>query len=91
MDERDRKELREWIEEWRYWLGGAVILSAIWGVQCFRRGEQRFYWPLTPLAVWAAVLIAVAVWPRGGEPDDSWPGPVRGVRARPLPRQMNSR
>ncbi|WP_406476279.1 hypothetical protein [Streptomyces platensis] len=65
--ERDRKELREWIEEWRYWLGGAVILSAVWGVRCLHEGELTFYWPLPPLGVWAAVLVALAVWPRGKE------------------------
>ncbi|MEU6181400.1 hypothetical protein [Streptomyces coeruleorubidus] len=25
--EQDRKDLREWLAEWRYWLGGAVIMS----------------------------------------------------------------
>ncbi|MFJ3948688.1 hypothetical protein ACIPXV_01245 [Streptomyces libani] len=65
--ERDRRDLRAWIEEWRYWLGGAVIMSAVWGVHCFRKGELEFYWPLLPLGVWAAVLVAIAVWPRGGE------------------------
>ncbi|MEU9114994.1 hypothetical protein AB0D04_25205 [Streptomyces sp. NPDC048483] len=63
------RDLREWIEEWRYWLGGAVILSAIWGVNCFRKGEVTRFWPLLPLGVWAAVLVAFAVWPRGREDD----------------------
>ncbi|WP_234323102.1 DUF1707 SHOCT-like domain-containing protein [Streptomyces bikiniensis] len=68
--ERDRKDLREWLAEWRYWLGGAVIMSGIWGADCARRGELTSYWPVTPLAVWAAVLIALAVWPRDGEDGD---------------------
>lgn len=65
--ERGRKDLQEWIEEWRYWLGGAVIMSAVWGVRCSHEGELGFYWPMMPLGVWAAVLVALAVWPRGGE------------------------
>lgn len=62
--ERDRKDLREWLAEWRYWLGGAVIMSGVWGARCAQEGELTYYWPLTPLGVWAAVLIAVAIWPR---------------------------
>lgn len=56
-------ELREWLDEWRWWLGGAVILSAVWAIQVLRTGT-RFYWPIGPLGVWAAVLVAVAIWPR---------------------------
>ncbi|MFE1175216.1 DUF1707 domain-containing protein [Streptomyces sp. NPDC058773] len=68
--ERDRKDLREWLEEWRHWLGGAVIMSAVWGVNCLRKHELTYYWPMLPLGVWAAVLVAIAVWPRGGEGGD---------------------
>ncbi len=67
--ERDRKDLREWLAEWRYWLGGGVIMSAVWGVQCLRKDELGFYWPVTPLSIWAAVLVAIAVWPRSGGGD----------------------
>ncbi|MFF4603417.1 DUF1707 domain-containing protein [Streptomyces sp. NPDC001339] len=69
--ERDRKDLRDWLEEWRYWLGGAVVMSAIWGVNCFRKHELTYFWPLPPLGIWAAVLVAIAVWPRGEEKNDS--------------------
>ncbi|MGW8378356.1 DUF1707 domain-containing protein [Streptomyces sp. ODS28] len=72
--EQDRKDLREWLDEWRYWLGGVVVLSAIWGARCVAKGELTFYWPLTPLAVWAAVLVAIAVWPRGTEKEDTEKG-----------------
>lgn len=67
--EQDRKDLGEWLAEWRYWLGGAVIMSAVWGANCVREGELTRYWPVMPLAVWAAVLVAIAIWPRGT--DDS--------------------
>lgn len=59
---RRDSEMREWIQEWRWWLGGAVIMSAIWGFQAIRSGLD-FYWPLVPLGIWAAVLVAVAIWP----------------------------
>lgn len=55
-------EVRAWLQEWRYWLGAAVILAAIWGVQALRSGPD-FYWPSVPLGIWAAVLVAVAIWP----------------------------
>lgn len=72
--ERDREDLREWLTEWRYWLGGAVIMSAIWGARCVQEGELTDYWPLTPLAVWAAVLTAIAIWPRDADGDDEADG-----------------
>lgn len=60
-------DAREWLTEWRWWFGGAVIISAIWGVHAVRSGPD-FFWPLVPLGIWAAILIAVAIWPR---PDDN--------------------
>jgi hypothetical protein len=62
--ERKRRDAAEWLAEWRYWLGGAVIMNAIWGVQGIRDGELERYWPIVPLGIWAAILIAAAVWPR---------------------------
>lgn len=67
--ERDRKDMAEWLAEWRYWLGGLVLMSAIWGVRCLQKGELTHYWPLAPLGVWAAVLVAMAIWPRRGGED----------------------
>ncbi|MFI6983676.1 DUF1707 domain-containing protein [Embleya sp. NPDC050154] len=69
--ERDRRDLREWLQEWRYWLGGAVILTGVWGTRCVLKGELIGYWPIVPLGVWAAVLIAIAVWPRGDADDEA--------------------
>lgn len=57
-------DVRSWLTEWQWWLGGAVLLSGIWAVQCAARGEVLRYWPLLPLGIWAVVLVAVAVWPR---------------------------
>ncbi len=72
--ERDRKDLREWLAEWRYWLGGAVIMSGIWGARCAQKGELTYYWPVTPLGVWAAVLIAIAIWLRDTDDSDEGDG-----------------
>jgi hypothetical protein len=42
--------------------GWAVIMTAIWGVQAIRSGAD-FFWPVVPLGIWAAILVAVAIWP----------------------------
>ncbi|MGW8604514.1 DUF1707 SHOCT-like domain-containing protein [Streptomyces sp. NPDC055893] len=68
--EQDREDLRDWLAEWRYWLGGAVIMSGIWAARCAQKGELTHYWPVTPLGVWAAVLIAIAVWPHDTVEDE---------------------
>ena len=60
--EQQRRDLREWLQEWRYWLGGAAILLTIWAVQSVRAGEPERFWPLLPLAVWAAILVAYGIW-----------------------------
>lgn len=56
-------DVREWMTEWRWWFGAAIIMSALWGIQAIR-SDPGFFWPLVPLGMWAAVLIAVAIWPR---------------------------
>lgn len=47
---------------WREWLGTAVILNAIWLVTSFAAGEPIFYWPMFPLGIWGAVILASYVW-----------------------------
>ncbi|GAA3967459.1 DUF1707 domain-containing protein [Thermobifida alba] len=54
---------KEWVDEWRWWLGGAIIMSSIWGVTSIIGGALLPFWPLIPLGVWAAILLAAAVWP----------------------------
>ncbi|WP_017594296.1 DUF1707 domain-containing protein [Nocardiopsis potens] len=46
------------LEEWRSWGGGAVIMIGIWGVTSATSGEFLPFWPLIPLGIWAAVLVA---------------------------------
>ncbi|MFF2779407.1 DUF1707 domain-containing protein [Streptomyces sp. NPDC058052] len=70
-EERKRKELADWYAEWRHWLGGLLVMSVIWGVNCLRHEELDFYWPVTPLAIWGAVILAAALRPGGGKDDDT--------------------
>lgn len=60
---RAEADQREWVKEWGYWGGGALIMTTIWAVNAVREGEWDFYWPLVPLAIWAAVLVSYALWP----------------------------
>lgn len=59
---------REYWDEWRYWLGGAVIMTGIWGATSINSGELANYWPAVPLGIWAAVLVAMIFFPS----DDDW-------------------
>ncbi|TDQ48259.1 DUF1707 SHOCT-like domain-containing protein [Actinorugispora endophytica] len=54
---------QDWIDEWRWWLGGAIIMTGIWGVTSVIGGDLLPFWPLVPLGIWAAILLAAAVWP----------------------------
>ena len=54
---------RAWHNEWRYWAGGAVIMTTIWAVSALRDGDWDFFWPALPLGIWAAILISYAIWP----------------------------
>ncbi|MFE3460612.1 DUF1707 domain-containing protein [Nocardiopsis aegyptia] len=58
----------EWTDEWRWWAGIAVVLTTVWAVVSAMSGELVPYWPLVPLGIWAAVLLASAIWPSEGEP-----------------------
>ncbi|MER6625997.1 DUF1707 domain-containing protein, partial [Streptomyces sp. NPDC000931] len=58
----------EWGEEWRWWLGVAGALTGVWGVASLLGGELVPYWPLVPLGIWAAVLLASAIWPSEDTP-----------------------
>lgn len=60
-----RRDRREWVEEWRWWLAGVVVLVGAWAAQSAVDGVPRAFWPGVPLGVWAAVLLALAVVPRG--------------------------
>lgn len=59
---------REWGDEWRWWTGVAVALTGVWGTVSLLGGELVPYWPLVPLGIWAAVLLASAIWPSEEQP-----------------------
>jgi hypothetical protein len=54
-------ERRKWLNEWRDWLGGAIIMIAIWGTTSLVSGDLHAFWPAIPLGIWAAVLLAGAI------------------------------
>lgn len=58
--ERAAADRREWFDEWKAWLGGAVIMLAIWGTTSLVNGELTAFWPAIPLGIWAAILVASA-------------------------------
>jgi Domain of unknown function (DUF1707) len=62
-------ERRKWLNEWREWLGGAIIMIAIWGTTSLVSGSLHAFWPAIPLGIWAAVLLAGALGKK--EKDDS--------------------
>lgn len=59
---------REWGDEWRWWSAIAAALTSVWGLVSLLGGELVPYWPLVPLGIWAAVLLASAIWPSEEEP-----------------------
>lgn len=65
--ENKKRELtpawRDWMDEWRWWLGGAIIMTGIWGVTSISSQTLLPYWPFIPLGIWATILLAAAVWP----------------------------
>ncbi|WP_285728838.1 DUF1707 domain-containing protein [Nocardiopsis sp. ATB16-24] len=58
----------EWGDEWRWWSAIAAALTSVWGLVSLLGGELVPYWPLVPLGIWAAVLLASAIWPSEEEP-----------------------
>lgn len=64
-EKRKKDDLREWIREWQYWLGGSVLMVGIWGVQSLIDGSMIKFWPGLPIGIWAVVLIACVFWPSG--------------------------
>lgn len=60
-----RLERRELVEKWRTWAVTAVILTSVWAVSSVVQHAFLFYWPLVPLGIWAAFLLARTI-----NPDD---------------------
>ncbi|WP_243636587.1 DUF1707 domain-containing protein [Rhodococcus sp. Eu-32] len=64
------KEWREYFDEWRWWFGGAVIMTGIWGFQSISEGELNGYWPGWPLGIWALILVAMIFFPDDKDDDE---------------------
>jgi hypothetical protein len=61
-EEKRRSDARAWLEMWRTWLGGAVVMIGIWGITSLSSGELQNFWPAIPLGIWAVAVIASALW-----------------------------
>ncbi|SFO15819.1 protein of unknown function [Pseudonocardia ammonioxydans] len=53
---------REYLKEWRSWAGTAVLLTGIWLVTAVASGGLPFFWPIFPIGIWGAVLLAQLFW-----------------------------
>ena len=58
---------REQADEWRGWAGTAVVLVAIWTITSIAAGGPLFFWPMFPIGIWGAILLAQLV---SGRPKD---------------------
>ncbi|MDA3644814.1 DUF1707 domain-containing protein [Saccharopolyspora indica] len=65
------KRKRKQIKEWRDWGGTGVILVGIWLVTSIASGAATFFWPMIPLGIWAAVILADLVFGSGGKSERS--------------------
>jgi Domain of unknown function (DUF1707) len=63
VESKDAREWREYFDEWRWWFGGAIVMTGIWGFQSISDGEPNNYWPMWPLGIWALILVAMIFMP----------------------------
>ncbi|MBW0118321.1 DUF1707 domain-containing protein [Pseudonocardia sp. KRD-169] len=54
-------EKAEWRDEWRSWGGTAIVLVTIWGITSLATGSLIFFWPMFPIGIWGAILLASAL------------------------------
>ena len=50
-----------WGEEWRSWFGVSLILISIWAATSLAAGHPIFFWPVFPVGIWAAAIVAQTV------------------------------
>lgn len=56
------RPVRHWqSDEWRSWAGTAIVLITIWGITSVASGGALFFWPMFPIGIWGAVLLAQLV------------------------------
>lgn len=66
--ERSTHRHRELVEDWRGWLGVAIILNVIWLISRLVSDNPAWggwgsYWPIWPLGIWGAFLLVRTVMP----------------------------
>lgn len=54
--------------EWRGWAGMSIVLVVIWGLTSVAAGQPIFFWPMFPIGIWGAILLAQMV--SGSRADD---------------------
>lgn len=47
--------------EWRSWAGTSLVLITIWGISSVASGGALFFWPMFPVGIWGAILLASMV------------------------------
>jgi hypothetical protein len=67
--EKAAVERAKWWDEWRSWLGGAIIMIGIWAATSIAAQQFNPFWPAIPLGIWAAILLASAVSGKSGRTD----------------------
>ena len=50
-----------WSAEWRSWFGVSLILISIWAATSLAAGHPIFFWPVFPVGIWAAAIVAQTV------------------------------
>lgn len=59
--ERAVARREEMTGEWRSWAGTSLVLITIWGISSVASGGALFFWPVFPVGIWAAILLASMV------------------------------
>lgn len=54
-------QLSEVRDQWRTWLGAAILMTAIWGITAVASGAVNGFWPGIPLGIWAVILLVSTV------------------------------
>lgn len=49
---------RSMTKQWREWAGVTLLLNVIWIITCIAAGQLLFYWPMFPVGIWGAAIVA---------------------------------
>lgn len=61
VEEKKKREMADYLGEWKSWIGGSLIMLGIWGVTSIASGEVNRFWPAIPIGIWAIVLLVGAL------------------------------